>query len=58
MEKFNWRVFDEENKLEVAHFNNRFHVRRVGTTRSVVFNEEEWNQLRRSGPDPEIMEQL
>jgi hypothetical protein len=53
-----WHVFDVEQQLEVARIGNMWHVRRVGGGRTVALNDDEWEQVREPGPDPEIMEQV
>lgn len=53
-----WHLFDSEQGLEVRRECGEIQVRVVGGTESVPLTEEEWNQVREPGPDPEILERL
>jgi hypothetical protein len=52
-----WHLFDAERGLEVRQTTpdsegNRWEVRRTGSDRVVVLDDEEFEQLREDGPNP------
>ena len=53
-----WHVFDAEQNLEVCRIGNMWHVRRVNSKKSILLDDDEWEQLREAGPNPEVIGQL
>lgn len=54
-----WHVFDAEQGLEVQVTGGQIQVRRTGDYRPpVILTDEQWEQVREPGPDPDIMAQL